>query len=237
MSATKRSKNFLYPRCVLGSFRPSQPSTARKPRGQNTRPPRTTKTMPIGSGGINSEIPRAISKTPISLGGFVKLPWFSSGRTALQLPKTQSGSMDHETMARMRVPRRAPFQMPIFGCDEPFLASPSALDGVGRGLRDLGTGILTFMNYVTLRIDQFNDAVEFDFEEMFETTVFRRSITSTWPGSAGAVAARYTGSVHVGTRIESPGESRPLCRGFLTAGSGDSIVLTKWAAGAQSKRR
>jgi hypothetical protein len=39
--------------------------------------------MPIGSGGINSEIPRAISKTPISLGGFIKLPWFSSGRAGL----------------------------------------------------------------------------------------------------------------------------------------------------------
>src|SRR5271166_1401743 len=91
MSATKRSKNFLYPRCALGNFRPSQPSTARKPRGQNTRPPRTTKTMPIGSGGINSEIPRAISKTPISLGGFVKLPWFSSSRAGLAVAEVTVG--------------------------------------------------------------------------------------------------------------------------------------------------
>ena len=60
--------------------------------------------MPIGSGGINSEIPRAISKTPISLGGLVKLPWFSSAAPASQRLKSQSGSMDHETMARMRVP-------------------------------------------------------------------------------------------------------------------------------------
>ena len=35
---------------------------------------------------------------------------------ALQLPKFQSGSMDHETMARMRVPCRAPSRMPRPDC-------------------------------------------------------------------------------------------------------------------------